>query len=246
MAQPQYIEIKGVSKRYGKHQILTNINLSINYKKIFGIIGLNGSGKTTLLKILIGFIPPDTGDVYFQSRDIFEDLTTINKNFGFATQENSFYNKLTIDENLQYFGKLFGLASEKINANIERILRLVELVNARDVLAEHLSTGMQRRLDIACALIHDPKVLILDEPTEDLDINLRKEILSLIKKINQQGTTIILTSHLLQEVESVCEEIAILHNKTILTQGSLKAIKKRYGRKKKSLEAIFENLTKNV
>ena len=227
---PQYIQIQNLIKSFGRNLVLKNVSFDINYKDIFGIIGISGSGKTTILNILIGFLRSDGGNVLFQSRRIGEDKKTIRKTFGFATQGGSFYSKLSVLENMEYFGRLYNISKGEIQRRSEMLLELMELGDAKDTLANNLSTGMQRRLDIACAMIHDPDVLILDEPTEDLDPVLRKEILGLIRRINDQGTTIIITSHLLSEMESVCNKITILHNGEILETGTPDQLKDAYSK----------------
>ena len=222
MPRAPFIEIKGVSKTFGKNIVLNNLNLSIPYGEIFGILGKSGSGKTTLLNILIGFIHPDKGNITFQSRDINYDLFEVRKQFGFAAQEGSFYPTLTVEETLTYFGKMYNKNSDYIKKRISKLLSLVELGKKENVVAGNLSAGMQKRLDIACSLIHDPKIVVLDEPTQDLDPALRREILDLLKKINkEEETTIILTTHLLGEVEVICDRVAILHENTIIKQGTV-------------------------
>lgn len=237
------MQLQNVSKRYGNRLILNNVNLDIYQGEILSIIGENGSGKTTLLKMIIGFLHPDSGKILYNSIDISNNQKAISKDFGFATQENSFYPNLTAKENLEYFGGLYNLSKQDIEYNIKIILNLVKLTDSQDFLAKHLSTGMQRRLDIACSLINNPRILILDEPTEDLDIFLRKEMLELVKKINARGTTIILTSHLLSEIELVTDRIAILANKTIAKIGSLSTLKSLA--KKRTLDEVFASLKKN-
>lgn len=236
--------VKGVNKKFGNNVILKNVNLDVKKGELLCIVGTNGSGKTTLLKILIGFLEPEEGEIFYNSKNIEDIKKEVKKDFGFATQENAFYPKLTVEENMKYFGNLYGLKKSVLKNNIEKLLKLVNLYTAKDVLAENLSMGMERRLDIACSLIHNPKILILDEPTEDLDVTLRKSILSLIKAINKTGTTIIMTSHLLAEIEVFFDRIAILDNKTIKKIGTLKEFRKTT--RKKSLNDIFEVLTKNA
>jgi ABC-2 type transport system ATP-binding protein len=148
--------------------------------------------------------------------------------FGFASQEPSFYKKLTVRENLNYFGSLYNLQEKALESNINILLSLMDLKNAQHTLAGDLSGGMERRLDIACALIHDPEVLILDEPTSDLDPLLRDHIWSLVRKINKKGTTIILASHHLSEVETFCSRIAIIQNGTIVDVASPARLKTKY------------------
>jgi len=217
---PSQIEVKNLSKSFGNHQVLKNIDLEIPSKKIFGIIGASGCGKTTLLKTIIGFWEADSGKVFYETRELAKNENSIRQIVGFATQDNAVYPKLTVKENLEYFGTLANVPRNTLKSNIEKVIRFIKLEDAADEIAENLSGGMQRRLDIGCAIIHKPRILILDEPTEDLDPILRREILSLIKRINQDETTVIITSHLLHEAEQLCDEIAILHNGKVLRKGT--------------------------
>jgi len=217
---PNQIEVKDLSKSFGSHKVLKNIDLEIPSKKIFGIIGASGCGKTTLLKTIIGFWEADSGKVFYETRDLEKNKNLIRQIVGFATQDNAVYPKLTVKENLEYFGTLANVPRSTLKSNIEKVIRFIRLEDATDELAENLSGGMQRRLDIGCAIVHKPRILILDEPTEDLDPILRRDILSLIKKINMDETTVIITSHLLHEAEQLCDEIAILHNGRVLKKGT--------------------------
>lgn len=219
------VELRGVSKSFGKKTVLESVNLEIAEKKITGIIGASGSGKTTLLKLISGYYKPQRGTILYNGNDIFKNLNELKKNIGFATQENCFYSKLTVKENLEYFGTLYSLSRNVIFKNIDKILPLLELEDVKNTVTENLSDGMQRRFDLACALINYPKVLILDEPTEDLDPPLRRQILKLIKDLNALGTTIIITSHLLEEVEDLCDYVAIVNNKSIVKFGTLKELR---------------------
>lgn len=224
------IEINKLTKIFGKHVVLNEIDLKIPADKIFGIIGESGSGKTTLLKAIVGFLQPENGNIEFEGKDIKKNMRNVKERFGFATQDNCFYPKLTVKENLEFFGSLYSLTPSITHKNTDKLLKFVELDDARETLAENLSSGMQRRLDIACSLIHDPQVLIMDEPTQDLDPILRKEIVKLIQKINDEGTTVILTSHLLYEAEILCDEIAILHEGKILEVGTPSQLKNMYSK----------------
>ncbi|MFH1316914.1 MAG: ABC transporter ATP-binding protein [Candidatus Woesearchaeota archaeon] len=216
------IKFENVNKSFKDNDVLRNINFEIDQGDLFGIIGLSGSGKTTILNILIGFIEPEKGDVkikLYEKSDyesVFKNRKDIENYFGFASQESSFYKKLTAEENLLHFASLYGLRKSDAQKRAKELLDLMELSDSNKTLAGDLSGGMQKRLDIACSMIHSPKVLILDEPTADLDPFLRREMMGLVKKINEQGTTIIIASHFLQEIEHLCNRIAILHNKTVV------------------------------
>ncbi len=148
--------------------------------------------------------------------------------YGFACQVPSFYEKLTVKENLHYFGELYGLSHDVLKSNVNTLLKLMDLENSSSILGKNLSGGMERRLDIACSLIHNPPLLILDEPTADLDPILRKNIWNIIKKINQKGTTVILSSHHLNEIESLCDRIAILKDGQIIALGTADELKNKY------------------
>lgn len=235
------IKLQNLSKTFYSHPILTNITLSVFKGEIFGIIGVSGAGKTTLLELLIGFLKPDSGSILLHMGGLLGDLQAsenyaslhehpdVAKSlFGFATQRPSFYDDLTIKENLEYFGQMYDLRNEVLQRNIQTVLDIVGLKDQMHAFAGELSGGMQKRLDIACALVHNPKILILDEPTADLDIILRKHFWDLVKRINRNGTTIILASHFLDEIENLCDRIAILHDQHIVREGSVDELKKLY------------------
>ena len=226
-----FVQLENISKWYGKSVILNKINLNIPYGCIYGIIGKSGSGKSTLLSIIIGFLKQSEGKVYFQSHDVYNNLEEMQQQFGFAAQEVSFYPRLNVTENLKYFGRLYNLTTKQIREKIPELLNLVNLTGNEYLQGWKLSAGMQKRLDIACALMHEPKVLLLDEPTEDLDPSLRLELLDLIKRINiEKNVTVILTSHLLNEVEYVCDKVAILHNHEIAASGKINELKENYSK----------------
>ena len=194
------IEVKSLTKKFKDRIVLDNVNLDIPEGKIIGIIGINGSGKTTLLKTMLGFYKPNSGNIFYQGKKIEKIARAIKREFGYTSQDSSFYQKLTVKENMKYFGVLYGMHHKELIVNIKEILQFVELEEKKNVLAQNLSGGMQRRLDLACSMVHRPRILILDEPTEDLDPSLRRDIVNVIKKINKQGTTVIITSHLFYDL----------------------------------------------
>ncbi|MCK5149433.1 ABC transporter ATP-binding protein [Candidatus Pacearchaeota archaeon] len=236
----QLIQFKDVTKRFGKNTILDSINLTIPEGKITGIIGASGEGKTTILKLIISFYKPTKGKVYYLRREISKDIVNISKFFGFATEDGSFYEKLSVRENIYHFGKLYGVKNKVIKNRAKEIIELVGLTKATKTLAEDLSIGMKKRLDLACTLIHKPTVLILDEPTADLDPLLRAQMLHLIKKINSHGTTVVITTQLLKEAEEICDKIAILYNEKIIEQNTPEKIKSKY--KASNLNDVFNKI----
>jgi len=237
------LKINDVSKRFGNKEILNKVNLNIRSGEIFGIIGLSGSGKTTLLNTVIGFLQPEGGDVFFKLehlleyqndaisyRSVYKNEDDVKRMFGFAAQTPSFYSKLNSLENLDYFGNLYNLSHDIRRTNSEILLQLMGIYDSRHLPAGNLSGGMKKRLDIACALIHDPKVLILDEPTADLDPILRKQMWYLINQINEKGTTILLSSHFLDELELLCDRVGILYDGKIIKAGTPNEIKNFYSK----------------
>ncbi|MBR9691532.1 ABC transporter ATP-binding protein [Candidatus Woesearchaeota archaeon] len=230
------IQLKNLTKQYGKKIVLKKINLDINQGEILGIIGMSGSGKTTLLNTLIGFLEPEEGDVLYKNKkqkkytSIFKNSLKVRNRFGFATQVPSFYPRLTIAENLDHFGSLYNLKESARKKNIAKLLKMIGLESEKDKLAQELSGGMEKRLGIACSLVHSPDVLILDEPTANLDPVLREETWKLIKNIHKSGTTVIVASHLLEELEPVCQRIGILHNSSLIEVGTPDQLKGRYSK----------------
>jgi len=239
----ELIEFKEVTKRFGKNTVLNGINLSIPEGKITGIIGASGEGKSTILKMIVSFYKPTKGKIYYRKTSAIKNKKIISKIFGLAIEDGSFYEKLTVEENLFHFGRLYKIKRKELRKRREELLSLMGLTKARKTMAENLSIGMKKRLDIACALIHNPSVLILDEPTADLDPLLRKQMLQLIKNINAHGTTVIITTQLLSEAEELCEKVAILFNEEIIIQDSPKNIKQKYN--SKTLDEVFQKIFSN-
>lgn len=220
-AQEPFVSVKGLSKGFQGNPILANVSFDVYPGEVFGIIGKSGSGKTTLLNLLVGFLQPDAGDVVISTAkgmmSMFKHPET-RQLFGFASQAPSFYSNLTCEENIHHFAKLYKIKDyKKISA---QLLKLISLEEKRKTRSKNLSGGEQKRLDIACALVHDPKVLVLDEPTADLDPLLSKQVWELVKQVNARGTTIILASHVVGEVEDVCTRIGVLRRQTLVDIGT--------------------------
>ncbi len=236
MARAAVFEVKAVSKSFGDNHVLKNISITIEKGEVIGIIGSSGSGKTTLLNLLVGFLPPDRGTVNFvqytkgqpQIFNVLKKPLIVNRSYGFAAQTPSFYEKLTVRENLEYFGKMYDLGTKALRANVDILLKLMGLKASQYVTARDLSGGMKRRLDIACAMVHNPGVLILDEPTADLDPVLRNQIWEIVKRINMRGTTVVLSSHHLNELDTLCNRIAILKDAELVDIDTPDKLKLKY------------------
>lgn len=222
------LELKGINKRFGKNTILQNVNLTIRQHEMLGLIGFSGSGKTTLLRTLMGFYAISSGKIYYKQQEITKKSSILKKLVGFATQENSFYDRLTIKENLDYFGSLNRLSTKEIKYRMDILLKLMRLNEVKTRRAGILSGGMKKRLDLAIALLHDPEIIILDEPTTGLDPLMSDEIYELISYIQKTGTTIIIASHNYDMLQRYADRIAILGNKTIVECDSAKQLLKKY------------------
>ncbi len=228
------IELRDVGKKFGNNGILSDVNITIEEGDILGIIGRSGSGKTTLLNLIAGFLEPTAGEVLHSfnvtdtPKSLHRNLHKIKDQIGYAPQHNSFYPKLTVMENLLHFGQLYHLPKSTLQNNIKGLLQATALAAHQNKLAEHLSGGMQKRLDIACSLVHKPRILVLDEPTADLDPMLQKDIMSFLAQANKQGVTLVIASHHLNLMEKVCNKIAIVHNGKVHSNGLMADIQKPY------------------
>jgi len=241
MSKEVIIKCENIRKQFKDNVVLDGVNLEVRKGEILGIIGMSGGGKTTLLNTMIGFYQPEEGDVLFKldgiinKKDktnfgsVFKHPMIVRSSFGFAPQDPSYYPKLSSEENLHHFGVLYSLPKKVRTNNIEQLLRLTRLYDSKKTLAGHISFGMQKRLGIACALVHKPKILILDEPTADLDPILREEVWDMIDKIRKQGTSVIISTHFLDEVEGICDRIAVLHNGKMRAVGTLDELRKDIG-----------------
>lgn len=190
--------------------------------------------------MIASFYTPTKGEIYYKKKNLLKSRKLICKFFGLSIEDGSFYEKLTVKENLFHFGRLYNVKEDILKKRSEELISLVGLENAVNTLAKDLSLGMKKRLDIACSLIHNPTLLILDEPTSDLDILLRNQMIHLIKKINSHGTTIVLTTPNLSEIEELCDRIAILFNEKIIEEGEPSRIKSKYHAK--NLNELFNKI----
>ncbi len=219
---PDLIEIENLLKKYGDFTALKGISLDIKKGDSFAVLGPNGAGKTTLIKILSTLIMPTSGTVRIDGIDIVEDPREIKKMTGVVSHEPYLYNELTARENLQFFIDLYGC-----KANPEDLLLKVNLKPKADDFVSTFSRGMKQRLSIARSIVHDPKLLLLDEPTVGLDVKSRKDFYKMIKDLHKKGTTILLTTHLMEDAEVLCENGAIIEGGHVVATGALIDIKGR-------------------
>jgi ABC-2 type transport system ATP-binding protein len=212
------LEIHHLCKAYGKRQVLNNLSLQIPPGEVYGLIGSNGAGKTTTINILCNLLQFDSGKVEIAGCKISAETKKL---IGVVPQENLMYKNLTCVENLNFFARIYGLSGAERKQRVRECLILVNLLDRANSVVENLSGGMQRRLSMALALVHHPKLVILDEPTTGLDVEARYEIWELIRNLQQQQITVLLTTHLLEEAERLCQRIGILKNGHLIAEGSI-------------------------
>ena len=213
--------MKKVVKRYGEHTALDNLDINIPQGKIVGLLGPNGAGKTTAIRTLSGLIPIDSGEITVFGKQQHINNNDIKREMGIVTQDISVFTDLTAIENLRYFGKLYGLRGTELKSNVDRVLKFIGLTDRANKKPGTFSGGMQRRLNIGCALVHRPKLVIMDEPTVGIDPQSRNHILESVKQIASEGTTVIYTTHYMEEVQAICSDIFIMDSGRVIAGGTL-------------------------
>jgi len=201
---------------------LDNLNLNLLPGEIYGLLGPNGAGKTTTINLICNLLAPDSGSIEIAGQPVSEATKLL---VGIVPQKNLLYGNLTCAENLNFFAQLYGVPKAERHSRVARCLAQVNLTDRAHSPAESLSGGMKRRLSIALALVHQPKLVILDEPTTGLDIEARYELWELIRQLKAQGATVMLTTHLLEEAERLCDRIGIIRQGKLLREGTLKQLR---------------------
>ncbi len=222
------IELNQVSKRYGNFQAVKMLDLQVREGEILGIIGHNGAGKSTTLKMIAGLITPTSGEVCVLGHDMVKDSTTAKHHIGYLPEETPLYENLTAREYLLFFSELYGLPKKKAQARIDELLDSLKL-SEQDKLTGEFSKGMKRKVAIARTLLHDPRVLVLDEPNSGLDPLTSFFIINYLRTLKQQGKTIILSAHNLFHVEYICDRVAIIKNGQLIVCDSMEAIRRSLG-----------------
>ena len=218
------IKIQHIYKRYRSVHALEDLSLEIPQGAIFGLIGPNGAGKTTLLRILGALIPPTTGQVWFGNEEVTQSPTTIQRKIGYMPDFFGVYPDLTSEEYLEFYAGIHGISRHKRSSVVSDLLELVDLTSKRDALVETLSRGMQQRLCLARALIHDPDVLLLDEPASGLDPRARVEFRELLRTLQGMGKTVVISSHILLELAEICSDIAIIRAGQLVMAGNVEQV----------------------
>jgi ABC-2 type transport system ATP-binding protein len=241
--KPLAINIQDVAFNYpgNTDTFFWHFNLQIAKGERFGLFGPNGAGKTTLMNLMTGLLPFNQGRIELLGEQIKDNHKIINKLFGFVPQDFSFYQELSPVENLEFFGAWSGLNKQQIKSRTTELLEILGLADVRDKPVQHFSGGMKRRVNLAIGVIHNPPILFLDEPTVGVDVQTRHAIINYLLDLNQNGTTLIYTSHQLSEAEALCEQVAMIDHGKIIAQDSLDNLLIQH--QQDGLEGLFLNLT---
>jgi len=223
------IRVEDLQKSYGSLRAVDGISFEIPEGELFGFLGPNGAGKTTTLSMISGLLKPDRGRVSIGEIDVWHSPKEAKRILGLVPQDLALYEELTARENLMFWGSLFHLPRSELKANIEVWLERVGLKDRGREAVSKFSGGMKRRLNLAIGLVHNPKVVLLDEPTVGIDPQARKNILDIIREIVKEGSTILFTTHHLEEAEALCDRIAIIDHGKILETGSVEELAKVVG-----------------
>ena len=239
------LKTKYLTKKYDNKVVVDNLNIEIQEGEIFGLLGPNGAGKSTTMNMICGIVRPALGDVEFMEKDFLKNRKKLIENLGYIPQELAIHGNLKAWENVELFTSLYGIKGAELKERIDESLEYVGLLDKRNEYAKTFSGGMKRRLNIACAIGHHPKLLIFDEPTVGIDPQSRNFILDKIKESNRNGATVIYTSHYMEEVEAICTRIAIMDNGKVIATGTSEELKKMVVDDTSSitLEEVFLTLT---
>lgn len=241
------ISISHLSKKYlaSDKYALKDLNLTIQKGEVFGILGPNGAGKTTLFSILCGILPPTKGEVEICGYSLQKELSTIKQLFGIVPQDIALYPALSGKNNLMYIGRMYGLRGKELRNRVDKYLSLFGFEGNRNQLVKHYSGGMKRRINLIGGLLHEPQVVLLDEPTVGVDVQTRNSIMSHLKAINEmEQITILYTSHYMEQAQMFCDRVGILENGNLLRMGTPEALMAEEG--VENLEEVFLKLTGNL
>jgi ABC-2 type transport system ATP-binding protein len=221
------IKIQSLTKKFNNFTAVSGLSFDVAENRVMGFLGPNGAGKTTTIRILVGLSKPTSGSITIASEEIIFGNSSNNKLFGYLPEQPAFYNWMTGKEYLEFVANTFGIKTTEKESTIKKLLKLVDLSEAKDKKISAYSNGMKQRLGIAQALVNEPKVLIMDEPVSALDPIGRREVLAVIENL-KKTMTILLSTHILSDVDRICDDVAIINKGKLITVSSLADLKKKY------------------
>jgi ABC-2 type transport system ATP-binding protein len=223
------LRVEALSKRYGETEAVAGVSFEVSKGEIFGLLGVNGAGKSTLISILATNRHPSSGDALVLGHSVRDERQAVRQLIGVAPQELALYPMLTAAENLRFFGRIYGIGGKELSGRVEQLLQLVGLQERGDDRVVTYSVGMKRRLNLAVALVHQPKLLLLDEPTAGVDPRSREEILQLVRRLRDDGNAILYTTHHMDEAEAICNRLCILDRGKVVAVGTFDTLVHKLG-----------------
>lgn len=236
------VEVENLTRTFGDFVAVDHITFQVRYGEIFGFLGANGAGKTTTIRMLCGLLLPTSGKGKVANFDIYSQTEQIKQNIGYMSQKFSLYEDLTVRENLEFYGGIYGLTNHELRIAKEEAVRSTGLGDHLDKLTRDIPLGWKQRLALSCAILHQPKILFLDEPTGGVDPISRRNFWSLIYDLADGGTTVFVTTHYMDEAE-YCNRLSIMHDGKIIALGSPQELKQQLG--KKTIEEVFIELVRS-
>ena len=241
------LQVKNLYKKYDKTEAIAGVDFSIKQGEIYGLLGANGAGKSTLIKMIAGIENKDEGEIIFEEKE--RNINKYKRNMGILTQDIAIYPSFTAYENISFFCSLYSFKGKELKRRVEKSLEFVGLSDCKNKKAKEFSGGMMRRLHLACAIAHTPKLIIMDEPTVGIDPQSRNHILQSVKMLKDNGASIIYTSHYMEEIEEICDEICILDKGKIIAEGTSKYLKENFSKSNIytiALKSKLENIEKYI
>ena len=241
------LQVKNLYKKYDKTEAIAGVDFSIKQGEIYGLLGPNGAGKSTLIKMIAGIEKKDRGEIIFEEKE--RNINKYKRNMGILTQDIAIYPSFTAYENISFFCSLYSFKGKELKRRVEKSLEFVGLSDCKNKKAKEFSGGMMRRLHLACAVAHTPKLIIMDEPTVGIDPQSRNHTLQSVKILKDNGASIIYTSHYMEEIEEICDEICILDKGKIIAEGSSKYLKENFSKSNIytiALKSKLENIEKYI
>jgi ABC-2 type transport system ATP-binding protein len=239
--QSYAVEIENLTRRFGKFTAVDNVSFKVHKGEIFGFLGANGAGKTTLIRMLCGILAPTSGQATVAGFDIYKQTEQIKKNIGYMSQKFSLYDDLTISENIDFFGGIYGISKQLLEDRKNDLLQRVGLTDFSNRLTKDLPLGFQQRLALGSSLLHDPPIIFLDEPTSGVDPKARRSFWDLIYETCELGKTVFVTTHFMDEAE-YCHRVSIMRDGQLIALDNPRALKKKYN--KSSMQEVFVHIVK--
>lgn len=238
------IRVHGLTKEFndfnGVFRALDNVSFEVKPGEIYGLLGPNGAGKTTCLRILSTVLKPSRGFAEVAGVNVMRDAAGVRSKIGFMSNNTGIYDRMTAHEMVEYFGRLYGIPEDKLQPRLEEIFTMLQMDEIRDRLGSKMSTGMKQKVSIARTIVHDPPVIIFDEPTSGLDVLVARNVLQAVESLKEQGKCIIFSTHIMREVEKLCDRIAVIHKGRIVDEGTLPELADRH--QQDDVEELFFDL----